>query len=72
MVYKLETDETGSITKYKARLVAQGYSQKYGDDCDEKVFTPVVKPTTLRVLLAIAGQKKMMVKHLYRISLPEW
>ena len=60
-VYKLKIDETGSITKYEARLVVQGYSQKYGDDYDE-VFALVVKPAKLRVLLAISGQKKMMVK----------
>ena len=29
-VYKVKTDEDGTIEQYKAQLVAQGFSQKYG------------------------------------------
>lgn len=61
-VYKTKTDQNGNIVKYKARLVAQGFSQKFGRDYDE-VFAPVASPTTLKILLAVAGKRKMQVRH---------
>lgn len=61
-VFKRKINEKGDVSKYKARLVAQGYSQKYGEDYDE-VFAPVVKQTTLRCLLSIAGKRKLQVYH---------
>jgi hypothetical protein len=61
-VYKAKTDDEGNVIRYKARLVAQGFSQKFGEQYDE-VFAPVARPETFRLLLTIAGQKQMCVKH---------
>ena len=34
-VFKLKTGADGSVERHKARLVAQGFSQKFGFDYDE-------------------------------------
>ena len=52
--------EDGSIDRYKARLVAQGYSQTKGTDYDE-VFSPVARHTSLRTLLALANAHNLEV-----------
>ena len=43
------------MERYKARLVAQGFSQKFGTDYDE-TFCPVVRMESLRTLIALAIQ----------------
>lgn len=58
----LKRKPDGNSFKYKARLVAQGFSQKYGVDYDE-VFAPVARGTTMRILLSLAGKKNLIVKH---------
>lgn len=61
-VFKTKRDAAGSINKYKARLVARGFSQKYGVDYDE-IFAPVVRHTTFRLLLTIAGKEGLFIAH---------
>ena len=53
-VYKIKYTSTGAIDKYKALLVAKGYSQVHGIDYD-KTFSPVIKHDSVRVLFAIVA-----------------
>ncbi|XP_051163516.1 uncharacterized protein LOC127282958 [Leptopilina boulardi] len=61
-IFKSKQNQEGKTTRYKTRLVARGFSQKYGTDYDE-VFAPVVRQTTFKILLAIAGQENLIIKH---------
>ncbi|KAL0315065.1 UNVERIFIED_CONTAM: Retrovirus-related Pol polyprotein from transposon RE1 [Sesamum calycinum] len=56
-VYKIKTQEDGSIDQYKARLVAKGFTQEYGIDYDE-TFALVARLTSIQSLLAIATARK--------------
>lgn len=59
-VFKLKRKSDGDIDKYKARLVAMGFSQTQGFDYNE-TYAPVAKLTTLRILLSIAAQMDLKV-----------
>ncbi|GKV24632.1 hypothetical protein SLEP1_g34217 [Rubroshorea leprosula] len=62
-IYKLKKDSKGNIERYKARLVIKGYAQKPGIDFDE-VFSPVVRMTTIRVVLALAASLDLELEQL--------
>ena len=57
LVLKVKPDEDG---RFKARLGAQGYSQKKGVDYDE-VFSPVARYTSVRSLLALANAEDLEI-----------
>jgi len=52
-VFKRKFNADGTLQRHKARLVAKGFHQTEGFDFTE-TFSPVVKPTTIRVVLTMA------------------
>nr|GFB59365.1 retrovirus-related Pol polyprotein from transposon TNT 1-94 [Tanacetum cinerariifolium] len=59
-IYKVKLDELGGILKNKARLVARGYHQEERIDFEES-FAPVARLEAIRIFLAYAAHKNMVV-----------
>lgn len=59
-VFKRKYDQNGNIIKYKARLVARGFSQKYGIDYHE-TYSPVVNMVFIRLLIAYAAVERLKI-----------
>ena len=54
-VFRVKTDADGKVETHKARLVAQGFSQTFGDDYDE-TFSPVARFESIRTVIALAAK----------------
>ncbi|CAG4919528.1 unnamed protein product [Colias eurytheme] len=59
-IFTIKNDEFGNPLKYKARLVARGFSQKYLVDYDE-TFAPVARISTFRFIIAFSNQHGLLV-----------
>jgi hypothetical protein len=57
-VFKVKRNADGSIERYKARVVAQGFAQRPGFDYTE-TFAPTPKWAALRAILAIAAMEDL-------------
>ena len=57
-IFKHKVDENGTVERYKARLVAQGCTQRYGLDYEE-TFSPVVRFESVRSIIALGALHRM-------------
>jgi hypothetical protein len=55
-IYKVKFDTMGDVSRFKARFVAKGFSQRAGLDYTE-TFSRVIRMSNLRLLLAIAAAR---------------
>lgn len=62
-IFKRKFDKDGQIERYKARLVARGYTQVEGIDYKE-TFCPVIKSKSIRTLLAFSVEQGWEVHQL--------
>jgi len=62
-VYKLKRDASGEISRYKARIVARGFTQVFGTDYLE-TYAPVTRLETIRLLFALAVEKDWEIRQI--------
>jgi len=62
-VFKAKKDAMGNITHYKARLVAQGFSQIGGINYDD-TYAPVAKMASSRAIIVMANKLGMVLHQL--------
>lgn len=64
-VFKIKRNSDGSVERYKARVVAQGFSQNPGVDYSE-VFAPTFRMASLRTIIALSAIKNY---HIHSIDI---
>ncbi|GJS03691.1 ribonuclease H-like domain-containing protein [Tanacetum coccineum] len=62
-LFKHKFHADGTLSRYKAHLVANGSSQQLGVDFDE-TFSPVVKPATIRTVLSLSVSRQWPIHKL--------
>ena len=60
-VLRVKLNPDGSVNRYKARLCAQGFNQKWGIDYCE-TFSPVARYDTVRAVLSVAAKENLHLK----------
>jgi len=59
-VFKIKHGVDGEVERYKAKLVAKGFTQTFGVDYN-KTFAPIVKFVSIRCIFALAAIEDMEI-----------
>ena len=59
-VFKVKHRSDGTVERFKGRLVAKGFAQRYGIDFFE-TYSPVVRLSSIRALIAFAVQNLSLI-----------
>jgi hypothetical protein len=62
-IFRHKYNSDGSLERYKAHWVVRGFTQQHGVDYEE-MFSPVIKPSTIRVVRSIATSKDWPIHQL--------
>ena len=63
MGIRYKNDKFGNPIKYKARLVARGFSKEYLIDYNE-TFAPVARISSFHFIIAFANQFNLLIHHM--------
>ena len=62
-VFKVKVEEHNLKSRYKARLIVKGFSQRKGIDFD-KIFSPVVKISSIRTVLGLTASLNLEIEQM--------
>lgn len=62
-IFRIKRNPDGSVSRYKAQLVAKGFQQRLDIDFHD-TFSPVVKAATIRLVLTLAISNGWPLKQL--------
>lgn len=65
--FKTKSDADGKVVRHKAKLVARGFSQRYGIDYEE-TYAPVIRYQNIRMLIALAVKFGLKVHQLDAVT----
>jgi hypothetical protein len=57
-IFKVKSDTAGDVSRFKARFVAKGCSQRAGLDYTE-TFSPFIRMASMRIFLTIAAARDL-------------